>query len=139
MEQLDDRESALGLPSSCAALVDHPSPIQTPGFRGYFAGVRPVSAEIIQRYPHLTTEQAVALSDAESTVDTLRTRFADNLNVNRGVRRALDADLACAEPPSAPPSPPEVQPSAPSSNLQHPRATASTPRSALFALSVLLN
>eukprot|EP00965_Chrysotila_dentata_P159110 5255988-Pleurochrysis_carterae.AAC.1 len=61
------------------------------------------------------------------------------MNVGRGVRRALNTELASAEPPSVPPSPPEARPSTPSSNLEHSRATASSPLGVLFALSVLLN
>eukprot|EP00965_Chrysotila_dentata_P095136 3144918-Pleurochrysis_carterae.AAC.1 len=65
MARLDARERELGLPLSCSILVDHQSPVRTPGFRGYFAGCQYVPAEVIQRYPHLTTEQAAALADAE--------------------------------------------------------------------------
>eukprot|EP00965_Chrysotila_dentata_P097933 3238059-Pleurochrysis_carterae.AAC.1 len=65
MAPLDARERELGLPSSCSVLADHQSPVHTPGFRGYYAGSRYVPAEVIQRYKHLTTEQAVALDDAE--------------------------------------------------------------------------
>eukprot|EP00965_Chrysotila_dentata_P193736 6175935-Pleurochrysis_carterae.AAC.6 len=46
MTQLDAREKELGLPSSCAALIDNPPPVRTPGFRGYFAG-RPISFSAI--------------------------------------------------------------------------------------------
>eukprot|EP00965_Chrysotila_dentata_P138127 4569293-Pleurochrysis_carterae.AAC.1 len=61
------------------------------------------------------------------------------MNVGCSVRRALDTELSSAEPPSVPPSPPEAQPSTPSPNLEHSRAASSSPRSVLFALSVLLN
>eukprot|EP00965_Chrysotila_dentata_P197946 6178510-Pleurochrysis_carterae.AAC.4 len=123
MARLDARERELGFPSSYSALLNHQSPVRKPGFRGYFAGHRPVPAEVIQRYPHLTTEQAIALADAELTVKTLksthlnaplRPRCAPGANTTK---RALNADLATASPlsaPSFPPAPPAPAP--PSSN-----------------------
>eukprot|EP00965_Chrysotila_dentata_P227291 6195911-Pleurochrysis_carterae.AAC.1 len=60
MTRLDEREEQLSLPSSRAVLLE-PSPIKTPGFRGYFAGDTPVPAEAIQAAPHLTTVQAAEL------------------------------------------------------------------------------
>eukprot|EP00965_Chrysotila_dentata_P257368 6212866-Pleurochrysis_carterae.AAC.1 len=110
-----------GIPT-CAVLIDHPPPIRTPGFRDYFAGTR-----------------RRGISDAESTVDALRSLIVNDTNANRSVRRALEADLACAKPPSAPPSPPEAQPSAPSPSLVQPHAVAVTPHGTLFVLSALLN
>eukprot|EP00965_Chrysotila_dentata_P077049 2544059-Pleurochrysis_carterae.AAC.1 len=65
MTRLDNRERELGLPSSSHLLVDRPSPVRTPGFRGYFANETPVPAEIITRYPHLTTVQALAAAVAD--------------------------------------------------------------------------
>eukprot|EP00965_Chrysotila_dentata_P095661 3162284-Pleurochrysis_carterae.AAC.1 len=94
MTQLDSRERELGLPSSCSVLIDHRAPIQTPGFRGYFAGVRQVPAEVVQRYPHLTTLEAMALSDAETAVDVLKRSCSINDGANRDVRRTLEPDLA---------------------------------------------
>eukprot|EP00965_Chrysotila_dentata_P014896 492757-Pleurochrysis_carterae.AAC.1 len=120
MSQLDARELELGLPSSCSALIDHPSHVRTPGFRGNFAGTRPVSADVIQHYPHLTTKQTVALADAESSLESLRSLNLANAVADPrprrvaadgpSVRRAINADLADAVPPSAPPSPPAPSP-----------------------------
>eukprot|EP00965_Chrysotila_dentata_P054052 1793765-Pleurochrysis_carterae.AAC.1 len=106
MTQLDTREQELGFPSSCSVLIDHRAPIQTPGFRGYFAVVRPVPAEVVQRYSHLTTLQAVALDDAENAVDILKRSCSIEDSASRDVRRTLEPDIAGAATPSAPPSPP---------------------------------
>eukprot|EP00965_Chrysotila_dentata_P208118 6184531-Pleurochrysis_carterae.AAC.1 len=148
MTQLDACERALGLPASCPVLLDHPPPIRTPGFRGYYAGTRSVSAEFIQRYPHLTTKQAVALADAESTVDALKSLHVAGGGVKRTARRTLDADLANAAPRSAPPSPPESTetsclPSSPPTAVA-PRGNDGGPlaarqRGLLVALSLVLN
>eukprot|EP00965_Chrysotila_dentata_P145460 4804501-Pleurochrysis_carterae.AAC.1 len=64
MTRLDRREEQLALPSSRAVLLE-PSPVKTPGFRGYFAGETPVPAEAIQAAPHLTTVQAAELYFAQ--------------------------------------------------------------------------
>eukprot|EP00965_Chrysotila_dentata_P038475 1278480-Pleurochrysis_carterae.AAC.1 len=155
MAQLDSRERELGLPLLYSALLNHPSPVRTPGFRGYFAGCRPVPAEVIQRYPHLTTEQAVALSDAELEMQTLEhtirsathgvssLRVADSAasqHPKRDVpaRRALDLDGASASPPSVPPSPPDA-PSTPEPPRSHAPETPRRPACSLLVLSLLIN
>eukprot|EP00965_Chrysotila_dentata_P071544 2363426-Pleurochrysis_carterae.AAC.3 len=107
MTQLDTREHALGFPLSCSALINNPAPICTPGFSGYFAGTRPVAANVIQRYPHLTIEHVAALSDAERAVDALKLSYPANDSTSCNVRSALEADLAVAAPPSTPRSPPK--------------------------------
>mmetsp|Transcript_22364 Transcript_22364/g.43470 ORF Transcript_22364/g.43470 Transcript_22364/m.43470 type:complete len:101 (+) Transcript_22364:30-332(+) len=87
------------LPAACTLTNDHPSPVRTPSFRGYYAGNCRVPAEVIKRFPHLTTVKAAAAADAERA----QQRVASSA---RPVRRALDTELKMSAPPSAPPSPP---------------------------------